>query len=63
MDSCVNENCNKNPLNSLSYTVVNIDGDLACSPVCKIEYGKQKDHFLNHIVHDEEKCKDWILGK
>ena len=60
--SCVNENCDKDPLNSFRCVVVSIDGDLACCPECKKAYEQQRDHFYKHITTDE-KCKRWLLGK
>lgn len=38
MIKCVNENCDKNPIDSIDYTIVGIDGDAACSKYCKREY-------------------------
>lgn len=63
MSRCVNENCNKDPLNSINSIVVSIDGDFACSPECKAKYERQKAHFFNHIVHDEGRCERWLRGE
>jgi len=63
MSPCVNENCRKDPLNSLKAVIVNIDGDMACCPECRDEYEKQKQYFFDHIVHDEAKCEKWLKGE
>lgn len=62
MGRCVNENCSKDPFSTMDSIVVNIDGDLACSQECKEAYERQKEHFFNHIVHDEERCERWLKG-
>jgi hypothetical protein len=59
---CVNEKCNKNPLDSINSVVINIDGDLACSVHCKQEYEKQRDNFFANIG-DDDFFKEWINGK
>lgn len=43
--------------------LLTIDGDFACSEKCEIKYKKDKEHFFNVIVHDEEKCKNWLMGE
>jgi len=60
--SCVNLKCSNDSLKSMHRVVVNIDGDMACCKKCEIEYKKQRDNFFNVIVHDEKKCKEWLLG-
>ena len=60
--SCVNENCSRNPLDCSDYetVIVNIDGDMACCKKCAEEYKKQKDHFLNVVIHDDKKYEAWL---
>ena len=50
---CVNEKCNKNPMDSIDAICVNIDGDFACNEYCKKEYEKQRDEFFENIGNDE----------
>ena len=38
------------------------DGDFACSKECEKRYKRERDHFFNVIVHDEERCKNWLMG-
>jgi len=38
------------------------DGDFACSEECRKKYEADKAHFFDVIVHDEDKCRDYILG-
>ena len=57
---CVNEKCAKDPLNALGAVVVTIDSDMACSQACKVEYEKQRDHFLNVVLPDDEKYNQWL---
>ena len=59
MSKCVNEKCKKNALNSIDAVLVTTDGDFACCEACAREYRKQRDHFFNTIVYDEDKMKDW----
>lgn len=61
--SCVNDNCSKEPSDSLFAVVVSIDGDMACCPECKREYEKQRDHFFTKVVHDDKKFNKWIKGE
>jgi hypothetical protein len=57
---CVNDNCNVDPLESISPIVVTIDGDMACCKQCKEQYEKQKNHFFNVIVNDDDKFNKWL---
>ena len=60
MSHCVNEKCHHDPQDSLDMVVVTIDGDMACCPACKREYENQRDHFLNDVLPDDQKYKEWI---
>lgn len=59
MSKCVNEKCNKNPMNSLYNVVANVDGDFACSPECLKNYKEQRDNFFNNISDDNFYKKWW----
>jgi hypothetical protein len=61
MSKCVNEKCNKNPLNSMKSVIVNIDGDMACCEECKKEYKKQRNYFLDNIGNDYF-FESWLNG-
>jgi hypothetical protein len=47
----------------MNHILVSADGDFACDAHCKAEYEKQKEHFFNHVVHSEERTKQWLMGK
>ena len=49
---CVNEKCNKNPMDSTNAVVVNADGDFACCKECAEEYQKQIIEFFDNIGDD-----------
>jgi hypothetical protein len=57
---CVNEECDRNPINSINSVVATIDGDFACDDQCMIEYEKQKSRFLNETIHDDDKFCEWL---
>ena len=63
MIKCVNENCERNPLDSISAVVVTVDGDFACSEECKREWEKQRDYFLENILPDERRTEQWLKGE
>ena len=56
---CVNDHCN-NETNDCAAVVVNIDGDQACCQECSDEYEKQRDHFMNVVIHDDVLYEEWI---
>lgn len=60
---CMNNDCNKNPLDSFHPILISCEGDFVCNEHCKQEYEKQKNHFFNDVVHSEELTKNWLLGK
>ena len=45
MSGCVNENCSKDPTNSMDSVVISCDGDMACSKKCAEEYKNQVNAF------------------
>jgi hypothetical protein len=63
MMRCSNENCTKDPLESLWYIVVSIDGDSVCDEQCRKEYEKQKEYFLNVTVQSEKLTTEYLTGK
>lgn len=59
MIKCVNENCKKDPMNSMDKVLANIDGDFACCPACLEEYKKQRDEFFANIGNDNWYANWW----
>lgn len=59
---CWNENCQHDPLQSGQAICISPDGDFVCDTTCKAEYEKQKDYFFTHLINDETKCREWLLG-
>lgn len=41
--------------------LVNCDGDFVHDR-CEEPYKQAREHFLNHVVHDEKKCEAWLMG-
>ena len=46
MGRCVNENCKKDPMDSMYAVCVNEDGDFACSDHCKKSMKNNEKIFL-----------------
>jgi len=61
--SCINENCNNNPLDSPDAICVSCDGDFVCNEHCKMQYEMQRDRFFNVICQSEELTEEWLLGR
>ena len=61
MSECANEECNKDPFDSMNMLSVNCDGDMACDGQCKKEYEKQRDHFFDNIGNDNF-YNNWLNG-
>ena len=61
--ACVNEDCEKDPLESLDRIFVTVDGDCACSPACARAWKKQMDNFCTNIAPSEEKTRGWLLDR
>jgi len=40
--------------------LLTIDGDFACSDLCKEQYEKERDHFLNTVIHDDQLFSNWL---
>ena len=55
--------CHKKIENELDMVLLDCDGDFVCNAECARLYEKEKERFLNEIVHDEKKCEDWLMGK
>ena len=41
--------------------LITVDGDFACTPECKTRFETARDHFLNDVIHDDAKMKDWWI--
>lgn len=55
--------CKKKIENELDMILISADGDFVCSKECQEGYEKEKDRFFSEIVHDEEKCRNWLMGQ
>ncbi len=56
---CVNENCQKDPIDSPIRVLWGCDGDAACSQECYAAARKQMDHFCSVILKDDQKLEEW----
>lgn len=45
----------------LDMVLVSCDGDFVHRR-CLKSYEKEKDYFLNVIIHDDKKMKDWLAN-
>lgn len=62
MAKCVNENCGRDPLNSMDRVLVNTDGDFACCQSCADVHRRQMDDFCTQILPDQDKTEAWLRG-
>lgn len=47
-------------MNELHMKLISADGDFVCDATCESEYNKEKDHFLNEVIQDDEKFATWL---
>jgi len=57
---CVNENCNKDPLESHERVIWGCDGDFACCQKCYDEAKKQMDYFCGTVLNDDKLFANWL---
>jgi hypothetical protein len=57
---CVNEQCRRDLDQAPDYTVVNFDGDAACSKACFEAYKRQMDYFCRHVLSSDEEFAKWV---
>lgn len=57
---CMNENCGKDPLDSLNKVVFNIDGDFCCDQQCLQAARAQMDHFCRVTLNNDRQFADWM---
>jgi hypothetical protein len=43
--------------------LVSADGDFVCSTVCQTKYERERDHFLNVVIHDDVLFEKWLKGE
>ena len=60
MIRCVNENCDKNPIESPDRVVWGCYGDFACNQECYDEARKQMDHFCSVTLADDRLFAEWL---
>ena len=39
--------------------LLNVDGDFACNSICEKEYIKERDYFMNVVIHDDKLMDKW----
>lgn len=54
--------CNKE-INEINCILISADSDFVCSKECELKFKKERDIFLNEIVQDPIKCKNWLLSR
>lgn len=52
--------CRKEIKNELDVVIMGPDGDWVCNKQCEEAYKKEKDHFLNVIIHDDKLYNKWL---
>jgi predicted nucleic acid-binding Zn ribbon protein len=52
--------CGKSYGEATNYHIIGVDGDFACSDECKEAYEKERDHFLNTVIHDDALFANWM---
>ena len=43
--------------------LVSADSDFACSPACHERYVRERDYFLNTVIHDDRLYERWLQGE
>lgn len=60
MATCVNQNCNKDPMDSPDWVAWGCDFDMACNQKCYDEARKQMDHFCGTVLPDDGLFAQWL---
>ena len=60
--TCMNTNCNNDPLSSPNAIVVSIDGDFVCDSHCKKLYETEKKKFYEEVLPNDAKFNNWLVG-
>lgn len=60
MIRCVNENCDKNPMDSPNKVLWGCDGDFCCDQHCYNEARKQMDHFCSTVLTNDSSFASWM---
>ena len=48
---------------TLDQVFLNADGDVACGPTCAAAWRRDKDYFLNVVIHDDGLMDRWWKGE
>ena len=54
--------CKKEIKNVLYMIVTAPDGDCFCNQICHEQFKKDRDHFLNVIIHDDTLYEQWLYS-
>ena len=60
MSKCVNENCNKDPMNSYKPVLWGCDGDFCCSQECYDKAREQMNYFCSVTLNDDNLFNKWM---
>ncbi len=50
----------KQSAEGLDAVLLTCDGDFACSEACAEKWRKDRDHFFNNVIHDDQAFANWI---
>jgi hypothetical protein len=52
--------CNEDAEAKGTAVLINCDGDFACSESCAEKYRKDREHFLNNVIHNDQQFAAWL---
>ena len=53
--------CHKKIKHEYRAICITIDGDFVCDEECKKGWEKERDHFFNVTIHDDNLFADWMI--
>lgn len=57
---CVNENCDKDPMDSPDWVPWGLDFDACCNQHCYDEARKQMDYFCRSVLTSDTRFAAWL---
>ena len=57
---CVNEECDKDPLNNPDRVIWGCDGDYCCNQECYEKAQQQMDYFCGNILQSDARFATWL---
>jgi len=51
--------CHKE-MDELNMVLISVDGDFVCNKKCEKQFKKDRDHFLNVTIHDDNLYSNWL---